>query len=160
MPSSFDSSGMFKMHINMPSFELMRNLVPGRAIAIEVEYRMRKAMDTFERNLYRMLSRPGTGKWYPSKTGFGRHRASRPGKPPAPDRTTYKFSWETHVRRSGERIEAGVTSPLWKTFGRRLELGGWSSGRWGSVFIAPRPHLQPAWDESEPEMDRILREGS
>jgi hypothetical protein len=100
------------------------------------------------------LNHAGTGHIYPSRNASKAwHVASAPGEPPAPDRGEYRDSWTAET----EKTEYGtyslrLMSSLWEKFGRRLELGGWGGG----VYIAPRPHVRPVWEQSAPEINTAL----
>lgn len=105
---------------------------------------------TFLDRIRERLSRPGSGRIYPSKWGGNRkHQASRPGEPPAPDLGLYKDSFEDEIETTSDSVIARVTSSLWNVMGRRLELGG----QGGGVYIAPRPHIRPVLDQIEPLID-------
>lgn len=107
-----------------------------------------------KRKIRAMLSIPGTGRIYKSKTGFGRHQASIPGAPPAPDRGVYRDSWNVDVAETDKGYEVAMWSPLWDVFGRRLELGGWGGG----AYIAPRPHIRRVIEGADAEIERELKE--
>jgi len=126
------------------------------AIMGEMNSRMRDAMQVFLKALQAQLSKPGSGRWYRSRRGKGlKHRASAPGQPPAPDTKKYRDSWRVGVVDNGRTVEGWAGTEYWLKRGRRLELGGYGGG----VYIAPRPHVRPALEESEKEMARILEEG-
>lgn len=158
MPGSFDSKGMFTMTFSVNPDDII-NAIPNESILTLMERRAYKAMFFVQDKIKERLNRPGTGKWYKSKTGFGTHRASRPGEPPAPDRREYRDSWRVVVQRTAKGVIMDVRSAYWTVFGRRLELGGWSTNRFSTVYIAPRPHVAPTWDEHEDDIRRILEEG-
>lgn len=120
--------------------------------------RARYAADQINRimieKLHAKLNIKGTGRIYPSKRGGGlKHKASKPGRPPAPDTGNYRDSWEAKIDESSFFVQASIGTPLWEVYGRRLELGG--SG--GGVYIAPRPHAGPAFAETEREINRLLK---
>lgn len=101
-----------------------------------------------------ILSQPGSGRWYRSKKKDGtRHQASAPGEAPAPDRGTYRRSWGARVENGANVVYALVGTNLWTVFGRRLELGG-SDSR--GVYIAPRPHVAVAEQQTVAPFNRIL----
>lgn len=110
----------------------------------------------FARNRMReMLSRHGSGRVYRSKTGRGSHQASAPGEPPAPDTRKYLESWDSEVVAlpdGGVAVQVGT--PLWSVFGRRLELGGRDKR---GIYIAPRPHVRPVFENAENEIARDLQ---
>jgi hypothetical protein len=112
-----------------------------------------------ENRIKRLLSMPGSGAWYTSKSGGGMHQASAPGEPPATDTGRYRASWISEVTVSeiadgflGWKMRIGTA--LWETFGRRLELGGYGGG----AYIAPRPHVRAAYDGATEEVNAILQE--
>ena len=117
-----------------------------------------RALGLFLTALRFKLSQPGSGRLYDSKRGSGKHRASKPGEPPAPDRGDwggYRSSWSGQVRREFGSITLSFSSTMWLIFGRRLELGGWGGG----VYIAPRPHVSPTMDDTLPAMYKLLENG-
>lgn len=100
------------------------------------------------------LSIPGTGRWYKSKRKDGsRHQASAPGETPAPDRTVYRESWGARIVEAAGFVQSIIGTDLWEVFGRRLEFGGAGGG----VYIAPRPHVRPALEETNAEVESALR---
>lgn len=102
------------------------------------------------------LSLPGSGRVYPSKTGHGKHVASKPGEAPSPDRREYMNSWNVEVIDDGDDgVILNVASEYWGVFGRRLELGG---ADYRGITIAPRPHLRPVIDAETPALIKALEE--
>lgn len=86
------------------------------------------------------LNKAGTGIIY--TRGAVQHRASKPGKPPAPDFGKYKDSWDFLVRQKlGKKVELSVGTPdirgPWLEFG--TSRNGLSSAR---RAMAARPHLR------------------
>lgn len=103
------------------------------------------------------LSHPGSGRWYRSKLGYGKHQASAPGEPPAPDRGVYRDSWFYRTQARRGQFEVRIGTPLWTVFGRRLELGGVSTSDSGdSVYIAPRPHVRAVFEEERAKIQMML----
>lgn len=110
-----------------------------------------------ENRIKRLLSQQGSGAFYTSKSGGGKHQASAPGEPPAADTGRYRASWMSEVTANeiadsfiGWTMRVGTN--MWETFGRRLELGGYGGG----AYIAPRPHVRPAYDGAVDEINGIL----
>lgn len=120
------------------------------ALAVATEAADRIGQLITER-IYFRLSQPGSGRLYKSKTGSGKHQASAPGESPAPDTGAYRESWSYRVVKSGAFASVQVGSELWTVFGRRLEFGG--SG--GGTYIAPRPHIRPAFYDVEHQINQI-----
>lgn len=82
------------------------------------------------------LSKPGSGKVYPSRRGSGTHRASAPGEPPAPDTGQYRASVITRSGMySNTTFWLGTGSPA--EYAYALEYGRTSR-------LKPRPHFEPA----------------
>lgn len=69
---------------------------------------------------------PRSGRWY------GKHKASGPGEPPAPDTGTLKGSITTSV--DAVNLTGNVNAGT--TYSRHLEFG--------TVKMAPRPFMRPA----------------
>lgn len=74
-----------------------------------------------------ILSRPGTGRQY------GKHRASSPGEPPAPDtgRLRAATAADTQLRRDGDDVVGRIVVNT--EYAAAMELG--------TEKIAPRPYL-------------------
>jgi hypothetical protein len=120
--------------------------------------------DIIINEIVRELSHPGHGKYYkvgPRRKQYksfqrrsgkfaeffakrGKHRASAPGEPPAVWTSSYRDSWDFKAARSGSSVDVYFGSPLYSTFGRRLEWGGESRRGSARIYIQPRPHLRPA----------------
>lgn len=83
-----------------------------------------------ERRAKQLASTPGTGRRY------GRHRASAPGNPPAPDTGRLRASISREVGKVGTVLVARVGTDV--AYGRYLELG--------TSRMAARPFLRPALD--------------
>lgn len=100
------------------------------------------------------LSQHGSGKFYLGKNGNGRHQASAPGQPPAPDTKDYLNSMYVAVKVFKYRYAMEFRSEFWDLFGRRLELGGTGGG----AYIAPRPHIRPVWEAGQEEMNKMIED--
>lgn len=104
-----------------------------------------------------VLLTPGRGRVY------GRHQASAPGEPPAPDSGTLQRS-VTHEALSEAVVRVGTNveyAPLLEfgTLPRGRKANPRSGrGRLGSRLggIAPRPHARPAERMAEPAMTAVL----
>ena len=78
------------------------------------------------------LSRPGSGRIY------GRHQASAPGDPPAPDTGTLRAS--IGHEQTGDTVRVGSSLAQAGT----LEFGTVRAGRGRRTVIEPRPFMRPA----------------
>ena len=129
------------------------------------------------RHLKILLKQPGSGRFYKSRrTRKAMHRASAPGEPPASDLGQYVNSWDIGMIADGINITAGIWSELWTRRGRRLEYGGYSRpsggdqgrdstgrftkkrGKGGGGYIAPRPHVRRAIEETREAVEARLRQ--
>lgn len=120
---------------------------------IRAEQRVGKAMKVVVDQIEANLDHPGSGRFYKSRRSEGGiHQASAPGEPPAPDRYNLLTSWSYSVERVGKRVIGSIASSLWHVYARRLELGGWGGG----AYIAPRPYIRPAMNQTDHKVQRIL----
>jgi len=93
-----------------------------------------------------ILSRPGAGRQY------GRHRASAPGDPPAPDTGALRNATQadTQLRRDGNDLVGRIVAN--KEYAAALELG--------TEKMAPRPYLSRLAAEHAPELQRAFTIGA
>lgn len=140
---------LIKDEIDLRGFERNALLVMrDRAVGIMTEIN-----NTILDNIKRRLNQAGSGRIYKSKTGGGKHQASAPGEPPAPDRGVYRDSWIGRVIIGNDFVQSLIGTPLWEVFGRRLEHGG--SG--GGAYIAPRPHVNPSIQDTAERVNELSR---
>lgn len=92
-----------------------------------------------EGHMRRMLSQPGSGRWY------GSHRASAPGEPPAPDTGQYRASWRHRLVASGHGLHGG---DLYTEQQRAPRL------EYGDRRIRPRPHAGPVAEKMAEDFKR------
>ena len=92
------------------------------------------------------LSRPGTGRIY------GKHQASAPGEPPAPDSGELRrmTQADTQVRREGQDIVGRVVQN--KEYAHALAVG--------TEKMAPRPSLQLLATDHPDELRQAFIEGA
>lgn len=94
---------------------------------------------------------------------YGRHRASRPGEPPAIDTGTYRASIMNEVELSGTNVEGRVGPDIEYiaakaaigtdvNYGVHLELG--------TSKMEPRPHLVPALRRTKKKVVKIFKEAN
>jgi hypothetical protein len=125
----------------------------GAMAIMRVQTRAEKAMQVVIDAIDKRLDHIGSGRIYKSsRSEGGKHQASAPGESPAADTYALSTSFSYEVRKVGNRVLATIESALWHVYGRRLELGG--SG--GGSYIAPRPYIRPAMDETDERVQRIL----
>lgn len=114
-----------------------------REVALKSERAMRDISIMMIDSLREVLNQPGSGKWYRSRRKDGTmHQASAPGESPAPDRGAYRDSFRRSFYKLHGQVGFSIWSPLWERFGRRLQMGGLFKG----VYIAPRPHIDVAFN--------------
>ncbi|WP_404415537.1 hypothetical protein [Brevundimonas vesicularis] len=92
------------------------------------------------------LSQPGTGRIY------GKHQASAPGQPPAPDtgELRNKTAADPQIRRDGDDLVGRIVSNTEKS--SALELG--------TERMAARPFLGPLGTDHRTELQRAFIEGA
>lgn len=92
------------------------------------------------------LSRPGTGRLY------GKHQASAPGEPPAPDMGELRrmTQADTRVRREGQDIVGRVVQN--KEYAHALAVG--------TEKMAPRPSLQLLATDHPDDLRQAFIEGA
>lgn len=122
----------------------------GQRTAQEVGRAVRRGGLAIESNaVSRVISPPKTGRIYPSKSRKGAfHQASAPGEAPAADTGRLHQSITSVQTFNGpERFvnETGANAP----YAIPLELG--------TSKMAPRPFMQPAFDEERPEVEARIR---
>ena len=93
----------------------------------------------------KLSMKPGTGREY--KRGLKIHRASLPGRPPAPDTGAYKSSITHEVRILGKAEIQGIV-------GSRLIYGPWLE--FGTRWMKARPHLMPALQKKIKDVVKLL----
>jgi hypothetical protein len=126
-----------------------------KSVATKAKRTLNKVGETILAALRIKFAGPGSGALYRSKLKDGTmHQASAPGEPPASDRGVYADSFYHKVIQGTYTHSVGIASTLWELFGRRLEFGGHGGG----VYIAPRPHIRPVFDEHEGEIQAILED--
>lgn len=93
-----------------------------------------------------ILSRPGSGRVY------GKHRASAPGEPPAPDTGSLrnKTQADPTIRSDGEDLVGRIVANT--EYAAALELG--------TERMAPRPYLSRLKAEHAPELARAFVVGA
>lgn len=89
------------------------------------------------------LSQPGGGEVY------GKHRASKPGDPPAPDTGTLRRTVAREIKKERSEYVGRVGTPL--KYGKMLERG--------TTNIDPRPWLAPTFRETADDVKKILGRG-
>lgn len=109
-----------------------------REIAGNAEKGMRAAASQAQAEVVVKLSQPGSGRVY------GKHQASAPGEPPAPDTGQLRQSVFSEVLRDGNDVVGRVVEN--KEYAAPLETG--------TDKIAPRPHVRVAIIEG---FERIMR---
>lgn len=96
------------------------------------------------------LSRPGTGITYyrGSKRAGTRvaHVASAPGEPPAPDTGQYRASWHW--------VPGDDVLGPYVDIGTNMQIGVYLE--FGTIFMAPRPHLRPVIERSIGEIRSMV----
>jgi hypothetical protein len=121
-----------------------------------------------------MLSQPGTGRIYRIGAGkrggrnlreIGFHRASAPGRPPAPDRNRLRGSWSIGTRKTAFGLqpisqEEGFVRPRMKP--RRLGFEYGSNVKYaaflefGTRWMKRRPYISPVMKKIEPRVLPIV----
>jgi len=103
-----------------------------------------------------LLLTPGLGRMY------GKHRASKPGDPPAPDMANLQRSI-THDPTSETQIVVGTNvayAPMLEfgTLPRGKDNVKAGRGRLGASLggVAPRPHARPAFTRAAPQMTEVF----
>lgn len=93
-----------------------------------------------------LLSRPGSGRVY------GKHRASAPGEPPAPDTGNLRANTnaDTNLRRDGDDIVGRIVANA--EYAEALEKG--------TERMAPRPFLSTLRDDHADEMREAFVQGA
>lgn len=122
----------------------------GQRTAQEVGRAVRRGGLAIENNAAdRIISPPKTGRIYPSKHRKGAtHQASAPGEAPAADTGRLHQSITSVQTVNGpDRYvnETAANAP----YAIALELG--------TSKIAPRPYMQPAFDEVRPQVEASIR---
>jgi len=102
-------------------------MTPATAINLRA---MTAAALLLERNIKIDLSKKGTGRQY------GKHQASAPGKPPAPDTGILRSSMIHEIEKSRDVIDGYVGVERSVEYALYMELG--------TKNIVPRPYLRPA----------------
>ncbi len=140
MSNTFDGRRSLSVRIN----------AIGQRTAQEIGRALRRGGLAIENNAAdRIISPPKTGRIYPSKHRKGAfHQASAPGEAPAADTGRLHQSITSVQTVNGpERYvnETGANAP----YAIPLELG--------TSKIAPRPFMQPAFDEVRPQVEASIR---
>lgn len=113
----------------------------------EVGKLVAKTALAIERTAKTSMARKGRGRWYRNRgKGLGDHRASAPGDPPATDTGRLRSSITTDLH-DLVRLSATVGTDV--AYGRYLEFG--------TVNMAARPWLRPAYEKHVPEFIEQLR---
>ena len=95
--------------------------------------------------------KPGTGREYPSRTGKGMHKASKPYYPPAPDTGDLKKSISHSVWYEPGAVHLRVGTDI--PYAKWLEIG--------TRKMLPRPFLRPCLERFRPKIAAIIgRDGS
>lgn len=108
---------------------------------------VKKAALVLEKKLKEKLSHPGSGRTYPARKGRGKHQASAPGEPPAPDLGDLRKSIGQEVVNGKRRVGTGLRRAP------SLEFGNiWPTSTGGNRVLAPRPFMRPAVEEATEDM--------
>ena len=114
-----------------------------RQLNIEARSRATRAVNVLQNKAFEVLGQNGRGRRY------GRHTASAPGDPPAPDTGNLRRNWRKFVLASeapqGVRITARIKSDM--PYAEFLEQG--------TRNMAPRPYKERVRQAARPEIEGI-----
>ena len=100
-----------------------------------------------------------TGRTYRVPGTATEYRASAPGEPPAVREGRYRDSWKTSTAvRQGTRVAASAYTDLRVGSSGQYVLG--ELLEFGTVKMAPRPHVRPAIETAKPKINALVREAS
>ncbi len=112
-------------------------------LSLEAKTHARRAVNVMRNKALDVLGHDGHGRKY------GRHTASAPGEPPAPDMGNLRRKWRQYVLAQTNSKGAEITCRLKSevAYATRLEKG--------STRVKPRPFTDRIIEESLPEINAL-----
>lgn len=118
-----------------------------RQLGIVVRRAIAQSGVAFQREVKRLVNRPGTGRVYKKPSGR-LHQASAPGEPPAKDTGDYGRSIQLDARKLKHKTRPSVR------VGTLSDKGPWLE--FGTLRIKRRPHFRPTIKKFRKQLTGLL----